>query len=280
MYAELRSKGMPNLAAADLFQVKGKVALVTGGGRGIGFMIAAGLVQNGATVYITSRKAAACEQAARELSGLSNGSGGSCIALPPMDLADGVNAEQKLKEALAAAGVSKMNILVNNSGTSWGQPFDQFEEKGWDRVMNLNVRAVFYVTRACLPLLKAAASKDCKSRIINIGSVAGLDCQVVPTYSYDVSKAAVHHLTRKFAAEFAYNDITCNAVAPGLVPSLMSDQLLSYASQDALESSIPLKRVGSMEDMAGVALFLCSRAGEWVTGTIIPVDGGALLSKL
>ena len=239
-------------------------------------MMARGFVKNGATVYISSRNGKVCQEEANELS---KDGPGKCIGLPGVDLASGRAACVELANHLVAAGVSKLNVLINNSGTSWGESLEQHQEKGFDKVMDLNVKALFYVTVACLPLLRAAATKEDPARVINIGSIAGIRFQIVPTYSYDISKAAVHHLTKKLAAELSSDFITVNAIAPGLFPSKMSDQLLTYTSKEVIEANIPLRKVGEEEDLAGAALYLSSKAGRWVTGIVLPVDGGALLSQ-
>lgn len=167
-------------------------------------------------------------------------------------------------------------MLVNNSGTSWGEPLSSYPDAAWDKVMALNVRACFNTTRAALPLLEAAATAADPSRVVNVGSIAGITPQAWPTYAYDASKAAVHHLTLKLAGELAPRRITVNAVAPGVVPSKMSDQLTAYATKDEIARSVPLGRVGSAADMAGAVLYLASRAGAWVSGSTLVVDGGAL----
>eukprot|EP01087_Luapelamoeba_hula_P012182 TRINITY_DN3386_c0_g1_i1.p1 TRINITY_DN3386_c0_g1~~TRINITY_DN3386_c0_g1_i1.p1 ORF type:complete len:268 (+),score=36.95 TRINITY_DN3386_c0_g1_i1:75-878(+) len=258
-----------------LFSVHGKVALVTGGGRGIGQYIADGLVSNGCTVYIVSRDASVCQKIAEELT---QKGPGRCIALPSIDFAKS-GSHKQLGEALAEKGVDKLHILVNNSGVSWGEPLEKYSEAGWDKVMNINVKALFYVTREVLPLLKATATIQDPARIINIGSIAGIQHQLIPTYAYDISKAAVHHLTRKFADEFSRDFITANAIAPGFIPSKMSGQLFTYVDKETIASNIPLKRLGSPTDMAGIVLYLSSPAGAWVTGTLIPVDGGHLVGR-
>ena len=267
---------MPSpLAASALFDVSQKHALVTGGGRGIGLMIAAGLVQSGANVYIVSRDSRATSEAAASLSAQGPG---SCVALPSADLStdEGCRAViDALKQHQLFQG--KLHILVNNSGTSWGEPFESYPDKAWDRNFHLNVRAVFNLVRAALPLLQACATKDDPSRVINVGSIAGIVPQAWPTYAYDTAKAAVHHLTTKLASEFCEKCITVNAIAPGLVPSKMSEQLRSYASDDALVP--PLQRFGAAGDMAGAVIYLSSRAGSWVTGTTLVVDGGALAGR-
>jgi len=255
---------------SDMFNVSGKIVLVTGGGRGIGRMITEGFVRNGATVFISSRDAKAVEGTANELT--SKGPG-KCIGLS-LDLAT-VEGVRKLVSTLREQhGVTKLNVLINNSGNSWGEPLDTFSENGWDRVMTLNVKSVFFLTQAALPLLEAGATVDDPARIINIASVAGMRIQAVPTWSYDVSKAALIHLTEKFANELAKRHITANAICPGFVPTKMSNQLLTYASEEQLRNKIPLGRFAVAEDMAGIALFYASRAGSWVSGTHIAIDGG------
>jgi len=253
--------------------------LVTGGGKGIGRMITEGFSRNGATVFISSR--GQCDDAAAELNRTA-GKGGRVIALPPIDLGtmDGV---RKLAADLKAElhrqrGVEALDVIVHNSGTTWGEEFSKHSEKGWDRVMNLNVKGVFFLTQALLPLLEqAVAVSKSHASIISIGSIAGLHNQVFPTFGYDASKAAVHHLTRSFAAHFASKRITANSIAPGLVPSNMSKQLTAYLSEEELHSLIPLGRPGSPTDMAGIAIYFASQAGAWTTGVTVPVDGGDLV---
>jgi NAD(P)-dependent dehydrogenase (short-subunit alcohol dehydrogenase family) len=269
-----------DLGVTRLFGVKGKTVLVTGGARGIGLMIAAGFVANGATVYIASRSADACETAARRLTAAGPG---TCHALAA-DLGTETGCA-----ALAAALKSReraLHVLVNNSGTSWGAPMATHDTKGWDKTYDLNVKGVFFLTRELLPLLDAASTPTDPARVINIGSVAGIRPQVFPTFSYDVSKAAVHHLTRKLADELADrrseggHAITVNAIAPGYVPSRMSAQLGEYEESEKIaKSGIPLRRRGNAADMAGSALFLAGEAGAWISGVVLRVDGG-MLSKL
>jgi NAD(P)-dependent dehydrogenase (short-subunit alcohol dehydrogenase family) len=249
----------------DLFSIAGKVALVTGGSRGIGFMIARGFVEAGAKVYISARKADACEAAAAELS-----QHGVCIAVPA-DLA--TEAEARRLAAAIAAREPAVHILVNNAGANWGAPLAEFPDEAWDKVLALNVKAIFHLTRALLPQLEKAASAADPARVINIGSIDGLSVPDLDTFAYSASKAAVHHLTRVLAKKLAPKKITVNAVAPGPFESKMMAQTLRNFGKLIVESC-PLKRIGEPEDMAGVAIYLASRAGAYVTGAVIPVDGG------
>ncbi|HLK11498.1 MAG TPA: SDR family oxidoreductase [Candidatus Binatia bacterium] len=248
----------------DLFSIAGKVALVTGGSRGIGLMIARGYVEAGAKVYVSSRKAEACEQVARELSAR-----GVCAALPA-DCSTEAGC-RGLAEALAAREPA-LHVLVNNAGANWGAPLAEYPDAAWDKVLALNVKAVFHLTRACLPQLEAAARPGDPARVINVGSIDGLQAPVLETYAYSSSKAAVHHLTRVLAHRLAPK-ITVNAVAPGPFESkMMAETLRKF--RDTIVASCPLGRIGEPEDMAGVAIYLASRAGAYLTGAVIPVDGG------
>jgi NAD(P)-dependent dehydrogenase (short-subunit alcohol dehydrogenase family) len=249
----------------NLFSIEGKVALVTGGSRGIGLMIARGYVEAGATVYISSRKADVCDQVAAELA-----RHGTCRSLPA-DL--GSEAGANGLAAALAARESKLHILVNNAGANWGAPMTEYPDDAWDKVLALNLKAIFQLTRACLPQLEAAATAADPARVINIGSIDGLRVPMLHTYAYSSSKAAVHHLTRVLAIELAAKHITVNAVAPGPFESKMMAETLRRFG-DAIKSSCPLGRIGEPEDMAGVAIYLASRAGAYLTGTVIPVDGG------
>jgi NAD(P)-dependent dehydrogenase (short-subunit alcohol dehydrogenase family) len=250
--------------AQDLFSVRDKVVCVTGGSRGIGLMIAQGFVEAGARVYISSRKADICDQVATQLS-----KSGTCLALPA-DLST-----QSGNEGLATALAdreSELHVLVNNAGANWGAPLAEYPDDAWDKVLALNVKAIFHLTRACLPLLEKASVPGNPARVINIGSIDGLKAPLLDTYAYSSSKAAVHQLTRHLASKLA-PAITVNAVAPGPFESKMMAATLDRF-RDGIVASCPMGRIGEPEDMAGVALYLASRAGAYVTGTVIPVDGG------
>jgi len=249
----------------DLFDLSGKTALVTGGTRGIGLMIARGLLQAGARVYISSRKADACAAAERELAGHGT------VAAIPADLSG--EPECLRLAAEVAARERALHVLVNNAGATWGAPLAEFPAAAWDKVVDLNLKAPFFLTRALLPLLEAAGTPDDPARVINIGSIDGLRVPPFPTYSYSASKAGLHHLTRVLARELGPRRITVNAVAPGPFESkMMAATLESFG--DAIADAAPLRRIGRPDDMAGVAVFLASRAGAYVTGAVIPVDGG------
>jgi NAD(P)-dependent dehydrogenase (short-subunit alcohol dehydrogenase family) len=247
-----------------LFSIEGKTALVTGGGRGIGKMIAAGFVEAGAKVYIASRKFDVCQAAAAELSEI-----GECIPLQA-DLSTEPGC-QALGE-LMTAREERLDILVNNAGAAWGVPLADFDDAAFDRSLALNVKGTFHLTKSLLPLLEAAGTPDEPARVINLGSVDGLRVPVLEVYGYSASKAAVHMLTRHLAKKLAPR-ITVNAIAPGPFQTQMMASTLAAAG-DAIAASLPLKRIGRPDDMAGVAIFLASRAGSYLTGAIIPVDGG------
>ena len=249
---------------AELFSVAGKTVVVTGGTRGIGRMIAGGFVAGGASVVVSSRKADACAATAAELSQY-----GTCVGIPSdLSTEEGARA---LAEAVAEIH-PQVNVLVNNAGATWGTPLAEHDTASWDRVLNLNVQGVFHTTKFFVPLLQAASTPDDPSRVINIGSIDGIHTPILETYSYSASKAAVHQLTRHLAKHLA-PEITVNAVAPGPFESKMMAATLA-AVGDQIAAGAPMKRIGRPDDMAGVALFLASRAGAYLTGTIIPVDGG------
>ena len=249
----------------NLFSIEGKVALVTGGSSGIGAMIARGYVESGAHVYVASRKKEACDEIAAELSKL-----GRCTAVPA-DLSRESECVRLGDEIEAREG--KLDILVNNAGANWGAPIAEFPEAAFDKVMGLNVKSVFLLTRRLIPQLAAAATPDDPARVINIGSIDGLKAPLLDTFAYSASKAAVHHLTRVLAKKLAPQHITVNAVAPGPFQSKMMKATLERFG-DSIARTNPLGRIGRDEDMAGIAIFLASRASSYMTGTVIPVDGG------
>jgi NAD(P)-dependent dehydrogenase (short-subunit alcohol dehydrogenase family) len=246
----------------SLFRLEGRVALVTGGSRGIGRMIAAGFVAQGAKVYVSSRKPEACEEAAAAL-------GPSCIALPH-DVST-VAGCQALAQDLAARE-ARLDILVNNAGAAWGEAFETFPEKGWDKVMDLNVKSPFFLTQALHGLLKAAGSAERPAKVINITSIDGQRLNPWETYSYQASKAALIHLTRRMAARLIRDGIAVTSIAPGAFASDMNKAARDHG--DAVAKAIPAKRIGTAEDMAGAAIFLASRAGDYVVGETLTVDGG------
>lgn len=254
---------------SELFSIEGKSALVTGGSRGIGLMIAEGFVRAGANVTIASRKAEVCEQVAAELSEL-----GSCRAIAA-NLSD-EDGCRRLADAFLA-DTDRLDILVNNAGATWGAPLEEFDDAAWDRTLDLNVKGVFHTTKFLLPALRRAGSADDPARVINIGSIDGIQVPIMETYSYSASKAAVHQLTRHLASKLA-PDITVNAIAPGPFESKMMAATLAAAG-DAIAASAPLKRIGRPDDMAGTAIFLASRAASYITGAILPVDGGIATTK-
>lgn len=254
----------------DLYNLDGKVAVVTGGSRGIGFMIAMGFAKAGAKkIYISSRKAADLEAAAAEISKLT-----TCIAVPA-DLSNEEGA-RTLADAIRAEE-DGIDILVNNAGATWGAPFEEFPAAGWDRVLDINVKGPFFLTKELHRLLKKNGTDEDPSRIINIGSVAGYGVGGV-AYSYGASKAAIHQMTKNWASQFAQDRITVNAIAPGPFPSKM----MAFITEDekakaAMEATMPLGRIGNPDDMAGLATFLAAKSGAWMTGVIIPLDGGGLV---
>ena len=249
----------------DLFSVRGKVALITGGSRGLGEMFARAYVENGVKVYISARKADACAALAQELSKV-----GECVALPA-DLSKISEIERLAGEI--AAREKKLDILINNAGASWGAEFAQFPESGWDKVMNLNLKSVFFMTQKLLPLLKAAGRPDDYARVINIGSIEGMRTSHLEAYSYAASKSGVHHVTRMMAKHLAKERIAVNAIAPGYFPSKMTDAIGEAESAEILTHT-PMQRWGQPSDMAGIALYLAAKASAFVCGAVIPVDGG------
>lgn len=264
---------------ADLFSIRGKTALVTGGSRGIGEMIAAGFLAHGARVYISSRKVDACEATAARLV---ETYGGSCAALPAdLSTMEGVT---RLASALAKRE-ERLDILVNNAGAAWGAPLGNFPEAGWDKVMDTNVKGVFFLTQALLAQLKAAGSAEDPSRVINIGSIDGIRTPEMPNFSYSPSKAAVHHMTKVLAAHLAGDRVTVNAIAPGPFPTWMLSTGVGFKGEtegvdwDLVGKRNPSGRVGTPSDIAGLAIFLASRAGAYVTGQTIACDGGVVAAS-
>ena len=251
----------------ELFNVSGKVAVVTGGSRGIGEMIAAGLLANGVKVYITARKEAALIEKASELSQIYKA---ECIPVPcDLSAMDGMEefvTFMKSKE-------QHIDFLINNAGASWGEPYAEYSEQGWDKVMDLNVKSIFYLTQKLTPMLSIKASAEDPSRVINIGSIDGLNVPAIESYAYGTSKAAVHHLTRVQARKLVGENILVNAIAPGPYESMMLGAAVNH-DYSLIESRNPRKRIGSPEDMAGLVIFLCSRAGAYTVGAVIPSDGG------
>jgi NAD(P)-dependent dehydrogenase (short-subunit alcohol dehydrogenase family) len=252
---------------SSLFGIEHKTALVTGGAQGMGRMIAEGLVRAGARVYITSRKPDICESTARELSQL-----GTCLA---------VAADLNTPEAIVALAnevksrESQLSILINNAGRTWGAPLESFPDKAWAPVMAVNVQGPFTLIRELLPLLAATASAEDPARIINIGSLAGLRAERLSAYSYAASKAALHHLSRTLAAELAERHITVNSVVPGYFPTQMTAHIRKDdAETRKLLERVPLGRLGEADDIAGACIFLCSRAGRYITGSELVLDGG------
>ena len=251
-----------------LFRLDGRVALVTGGSRGIGRMIADGFIQQGARVYISARKAEACDATAAEL-------GPNCISLP-MDVST-VEGCKALAAAIAERE-PKLDILVNNAGAAWGVPFEQFPESGWDKVMDLNVKSPFFLTQALHDLLRAGASDVQPAKVINITSIDGQRINPWETYSYQASKAALIHLTRRLAARLIQDRIVVSSLAPGAFPSDMNKAARDHA--DGVAKRIPAQRIGVDEDMAGAAIYLASRAGDYVVGETLTVDGGIVNASM
>jgi NAD(P)-dependent dehydrogenase (short-subunit alcohol dehydrogenase family) len=252
------------VSTADLFSIAGKTALVTGGTRGIGKMIAEGFVEAGASVIISSRKPEACAETAAELSAK-----GSCIGIPA-NLSTEAGCRTLADEI--ASRLDRLDILVNNAGATWGTPLADYDDVAFEKILALNVKGVFHLTKFLVPLLNAAGTTDAPARVINIGSIDGLHVPLLETYAYSASKAAVHHLTRHLAKRLAPT-ITVNAIAPGPFQSKMMAATLD-AFGEQIAANAPLKRIGRPDDMAGAAIYLSSRAGAYLTGVVIPVDGG------
>ena len=253
-----------------LFSLQGRVAVVTGGSRGIGRMIAQGFLEHGAKVYITARKAAACDAAAAEMS-----AHGPCVSLPhDLSTLEGCRAmvsDLSVREP-------KLDILVNNAGAAWGADYDEFPEQGWDKVMNINLKSPFFLTQMLHPMLRAAASDQQPAKVINIASIDGIKINPLETYSYHASKAALIYLTRRVAARLVRDRIVVSCIAPGPFASDMNRAARDHAA--AVAARTPLGRIGRDEDMAGAAIYLASRAGDYVVGETIAVDGGIAYASL
>ncbi len=252
----------------EILGVAGKIVLVTGGGRGIGEAIAEGFVKAGAKVYICSRNAETCVATAVRLSLF-----GTCIALPvkgdiaTVDGRDAIVAEMRRREA-------KLDVLVNNAGALWAAPLAEYPESGWDKVFDLNVKGLFFLIRDLVPMLEAAARKTDPARVINIGSIDGFHIPKHETYAYSSSKAAAHQLSIHLAEQLARRHITVNVIAPGMFPSKMMQGTLDRVGEEKVVEKVPLRRLTGPDDMAGTAIYLASRAASYVTGAVIPVDGG------
>jgi len=259
----------------NLFSIEGKVALITGGSRGIGEMIAAGFLANGAKVYISSRKADVCAATATRLQ---ETYGGQCIPI-----AGDLSSIEGIETVVAALSSQedKLDVLINNAGATWGAPIEEFPEAGWDKVMDTNVKGVFFLTQKLLPMLEKAASHEDPARVINVGSVDGIKTPIFDNFSYGPSKAAVHHLTRVLAAHLVKRNIICNAIAPGPFPTWMLSAGVGFGGETDIDwssvgESNPRGRVGTPEDIAGLAIFLSSRAGAFTVGEVITCDGGSV----
>ena len=252
-------------AGGDLFRLDGTSALVTGGTRGIGLMMARGLLQAGARVMVVSRRADAVDAAVAELSEHGDVRGHAADLSTP----------DRCREVADVVGgwTDALRVLVNNAGATWGAPLEEFPASAWDKVLDLNVKAPFFLTQALLPLLEAAGTAEDPARVVNVGSIDGLHVSPLPTYSYAASKAGLHHLTRMLARDLGPRHVTVNAVAPGPFESKMMAATLEAAGEE-IAAAAPLRRIGRPDDMAGVVVYLCSRAGSYVTGAVLPVDGG------
>ncbi len=255
----------------NLFGVSGKTAVVTGGSSGIGAMMARGLLENSAKVYITARKEERLNAMAKELSQY-----GDVVAIAAdMSNLEGIEAFV----AAVSAKENKLDILINNAGANWAAPIDQFPEGGWDKVMDINIKSIFFTTQKFIPLMKAAGTDENPARVINIASINGIRNSAMPTYAYSASKSAVIHLTTHLATDMAHWNINVNAIAPGFFPSNMTKQIVENEEMTKMAiAQIPRGRAGKPEDIAGTALYLCSEASLWLIGQTIPLDGG-MISK-
>ncbi|KAK4191241.1 hypothetical protein QBC35DRAFT_487737 [Podospora australis] len=258
----------------SLFSVKDKVILITGGGKGIGRMISEGFVRNGAKVYISSRDAKACDAAAAELSSIGPG---KAISLPA-----NLQSEQEITRLVSelSSRESKIHVLINNSGATWGESYESYPDSAWSKLLTLNLQRVFTLTQKLTPLLEAATAPQDPARVINIGSIDALRVPLLPTFAYSASKAGLHHLSRHLAMHLGPRGITSNTLACGPFPSKMMAHTLETLG-DEIKAANPLGRVGLPGDVAGACIFLASKAGSYVNGATLPLDGGVhLMSKI
>jgi len=251
----------------NLFNLEGRTALVTGGAKGIGAMITQGLVESGAKVYIASRSLEACENFSKEMNALGKG---SCVGLS-VDLSN-MDSIQSLVKSIGEQE-DQLDILINNAGATWGAPLGEFPEKGWDKIMTLNTKGPFFLTQALLPMLKKGATLDDPSRIVMISSVAAKSSESLSSYSYGPSKAAIAQLGVMLAKDLARDHILVNTIGPAVFESKMS----SHFDLDQMAKAHPIGRIGRPTDIAGLTIFLTSKAGSFMTGTYIPLDGGFLI---
>lgn len=255
----------------SLFDVKDKVVLVTGGSRGIGEMIATGFVAAGSKVYITSRSADACYKVAKELTAQGPG---QCIAIPA-DLQKKSEIERLVAEL--SQKEDHLDVLINNAGANWNEPIETYPDDAFEKVVNLNLKRIFTLTQACLPLLTAKASRENTSSVINIGSIDGIRAPPQETYAYSASKGGLHHMSRHMAGKIGYKGVRVNVIAPGAFQSKMMKSTLDKF-HDQIVSKLAVKRIGSMEDIAGTCIYLSSRAGQYTNGATVTVDGGAVVA--
>ena len=262
-----------DLSVASLFDLRGRTSLVTGGSSGIGLEMARGLLRNGAQVIIASRSERKLDEALAELEAYPD------VHAFAFDITVADDRQRLVAEVRQRFG--SLYLLINNAGTNWGANLEDYPDSGFAKVMDTNVNAQFALTRDLVPMLAAAGSSDLPARIINIGSMDGLQVPIVqrvPTFAYSASKAALHHLTRALAVDLAPRRITVNAVAPGFFASRMTRHLFEQYLTD-IEQDCPLGRIGRAEEIVGIVAYLASRAGSYTTGAVIPVDGGTSISK-
>jgi NAD(P)-dependent dehydrogenase (short-subunit alcohol dehydrogenase family) len=254
----------------DIFSLNGRVALVTGGSRGIGYMIVQGLLEHGCSrVYISARKGAQCDAAAKELSQF-----GECISIPgDVSTLEGI----KVLTTEISQREKSLDILVNNAGAAWGEDFDTYPESGWDKTVDLNLKTPFFLTKELAPLLRAGSQKGHLAKVINIASIDGISVNMQETYPYAGSKAGLIHMTKRMALRLIKDGIVVSAIAPGAFASEMNKVARDHG--DAISAGIPSGRIGTPEDMAGAAIYLASRAGDYVVGSTIVVDGGVTYAR-